>query len=408
MTPSSGEGAGGGILFLDLEGGWGGSSRSLFHIVEAIDRDRFRPLVVLRKDGPVAERYRALGVRFEIMPELPAFRPAERKNAVSYGFYLWRARKLGKVVERLRALADEIDARLLYVNHESLATAGAAIARRMGLPWVAHIRTELKPGIFARRVYRTIAREASHVVFIAEPVADNFRKVAGCLPPEGNAEVLYNFTDARVAADLPAPEAMRDDAALRVVLLSNFSPNRGIDRVVDVAEAVARRGARDIRFYLFGRPAHANLLTGATDPYYASVVEKARAGGVDDIVVFPGHTSAPDAALASADVLIKLTRENNPWGRDIIEGLSAGRVVVTLGSYSAFIAHGENGYLREAFDPDDIAAFLVALRDDPALLAKIKEANAAKARRLFSREAAAARLHGIFTRVMAGTPRSNP
>ena len=62
-----------GILYLDIEGGWGGSSRSLYYLLEAIDRRRFRPVVVTRKDGPIRQRYETIGITCVHMPDLPVF-----------------------------------------------------------------------------------------------------------------------------------------------------------------------------------------------------------------------------------------------------------------------------------------------------------------------------------------------
>ena len=47
--------------------------------------------------------------------------------------------------------------------------------------------------------------------------------------------------------------------------LTNFSPNRGVDRIVDVAEILHRRGDRRFAFYLCGRPAHTHAITGRAD-----------------------------------------------------------------------------------------------------------------------------------------------
>ena len=39
--------------------------------------------------------------------------------------------------------------------------------------------------------------------------------------------------------------------------------------------------------------------------------------------VFLGHVSEPERVLAGCNVLARLSRENNPWGRDVIEALKA-------------------------------------------------------------------------------------
>ena len=50
------------ILCLDIEGGFGGSSRSLFEALNYIDRDSVTPVVWCRKEGPLARGYTELDI----------------------------------------------------------------------------------------------------------------------------------------------------------------------------------------------------------------------------------------------------------------------------------------------------------------------------------------------------------
>ena len=76
------------FLYLDVEGGWGGSSRSLYYLVRSMDRRSFRPVVISRKEGPNKERYGELGVEYQYVPQLPSFRPADRKNLISLAIFV--------------------------------------------------------------------------------------------------------------------------------------------------------------------------------------------------------------------------------------------------------------------------------------------------------------------------------
>ena len=66
------------VLCLDIEGGYGGSSRSLFESIRHLDRDRVSPEVWCGREGPIQVRYRALDVpcrtvswpRYSALPRL--------------------------------------------------------------------------------------------------------------------------------------------------------------------------------------------------------------------------------------------------------------------------------------------------------------------------------------------------
>lgn len=389
------------VLYLDVEGGWGGSSRSLYYLVESLDRSAFEPVVLLRKAGPVEERYRAIGVECRVMPEIPSFRPGDRKNAIAFMLYAWKLRKLQALLRRIAPLVTERNIQLLHINHESLVLTGALIAKRFDLPWVGHVRTLLTPGWFARRVHRLMARAASHIIFITEPNRAHFRMLSGKRFDRERSSVVYNIIPISDEVAQPLPELTKPSERFRVLSLTNFSPSRGVDRVIDVAEALQRRGETRFVFYLCGQPALTSALTGRAAPYYASIVSRVNQSGLNGVVYFPGHVSEPERALATCDALIKLTRQANPWGRDIIEALAAGVPVLTLGSFEDFVTNGVNGFIDESFDADRMADHLVALADSPETRQAMHEANRQKARMLFAGEARACDVAMIYRSVLS-------
>ena len=390
------------MLYLDVEGGWGGSSRSLYYLVESLDRSAFEPVVLLRKPGPVEERYRVIGVDCRVMPEIPSFRPGDRKNAIAFLLYVWKLRRLRGLLRRLAPIIAEHDIRLLHINHESLAVTGTFIAKHFDLPWIGHVRTLLTPGWFARRVHRLMARAASHVIFITEPNRAHFRNLSGERFDKGRTSVVHNIIPMDEGVAQPLAELTDPPDRFRVLSLTNFSPSRGVDRIVDVAEALQRRGETRFAFYLCGQPALTSALTGRAAPYYASIVSRVEQAGLGAMVYFPGHVSAPERALATCDALIKLTRQANPWGRDIIEALAAGVPVLTLGSFEDFVTNGVNGFIDESFDADRMADHLVALADSPELCRAMNASNRQKARDLFEGEARARDVAAIYTSVLGG------
>lgn len=406
MTDVSDRGARG-ILYLDVEGGWGGSSRSLFYLIESLDRRLFSPVVLLRKAGPVEARYKALGVPCHVMPELAPFRPSERKNLIAFAIFLWSLHRLPRLRRHLRHLIAERDVRLIHVNHESMVCIGAILARLFGLPWVGHVRTLLIPGWFARRVHRLMARSSRHVIFISEPNREHFRQLAGNAFDEKKTSVIHNIIPVSETKIEPLDVLMSPPDRFRVLSLTNFSPSRGVDRIVDVAAVLKSRGEQRFAFFLCGRPAHTKLLSQRPAPYFEEVSTRVRALGLESMVFLPGHVPEPERALAACDALIKLTRQANPWGRDIMEALAAGVPVVTLGRFQGFVENGVNGFIDEDFDPQAVADHLVSLASSASLRKRMSENNRAKAKALFSGPARAREVGDLYQAIL-GSSRSRP
>lgn len=387
-----------GILFIDDDTGRGGASRSLLLLAQALKRAGARPVVALSPANPLIAAYRAADIPAHAVAGLPRFRPSERKAWVLFLLFLWRMRRWRALRRRLGDLVEAHGVDLLHANHENVAVFTAALARSLGKPLVCHMRTLLYPTIWARAVVRHMNRRAAHIIFIAEPVEAHYRHLLGATARRAGMSVIHNLPPPIDETAPPHPDFLEPADALRVLSLGNFSPNRGIDRVVEVAAALRERGRVDFCFFLCGAPAHRNLRRPGEDaPYYDTIVEDVTRRDLGAMVRFPGHVDDALGALKACHVLIRLTRlMPSPWGRDVIEALCVGRPVVTVGAYHGFVEPGVTGYVEDSFEPGVIAERLIALRDDPALRARMERAARAKASALFDPDRAAARQIDIY------------
>lgn len=370
------------VLCLDIEGGYGGSSRSLYEMLRQIDRNLVEPVVWCRKEGPVQNRYRASGIETRVMPDMPTITALPRlsRNLYTFGrFLLTDWSRSSKFRQALLEAAPQFD--LIHCNHESLFLVSRWLAPRISTPVTFHIRTNLWDSAFARFQVRTIAKTAASLAFITENERDTFQRHLGAEP---KGQVIYN--PAAPPETLPAPyPGIAGDNRLRLACLSNFSWGRGIDRLVELAESLAARGRRDIHFVVAGNMQLTASLSGELGRIArkgGTLADYAAARGVDDMFTFLGHVNTPESVLSGCDALIKLSREANPWGRDIIEALAMSRPAISLGQWDKFIGNGETGILHETFQPDALAADIIALADNRERVAEMGRAGQDRIARL--------------------------
>lgn len=355
------------VLCLDVEGGYGGSSRSLWEALRHIDQSRVEAEVWCRKQGPAQDRYQAGGIPVQVTPDMPTVSalPKPSRNLAVFTRFLmsdW-PRAAGFRRNLLQALGQRFD--LLHCNHESLFALANWLRPRLSLPITAHVRTNLWPSSFARVQVGKLAAATNALVFITENERQTFETHLGG-PAAGT--VIYN------PATLPqiAPEPLAEIAAdprYRIACLSNYSWNRGVDRLIELAAALASQGRRDVLFVVAGNMRLPRSLPGELGRIArqgGSLADYAAARGVSDMFAFLGHVNDPERVLATADALIKPTREANPWGRDIIEALAAARPVIAVGRWTGFVSPGETGILQAEFDAQLMAAEIGALADDRA------------------------------------------
>ena len=63
------------IVYIDIEGGFGGSSRSLLNIIYNLDKKIFFPIVICKKKGPTTKKLKEINVRYLIEPKMISIIP---------------------------------------------------------------------------------------------------------------------------------------------------------------------------------------------------------------------------------------------------------------------------------------------------------------------------------------------
>lgn len=344
------------VLCLDIEGGHGGSSRSLYYLLKHMDPARVRPSVWLRRNGQIEALYRDLSIPAEVVPRLPkaSALPRASRNL------LLMARHIRDIVrdrDVLHRLADEAASHdVVHFNHEGFAGLGYLLSRRTKTPITFHIRTNVVESAFARLQMRLISCASRAVAFITSNEERTFRALGGTAP----GEVIFNVVDP--APLLGGSERPATDGMMQIASLSNASHVRGTDRLLEIAAELSRRNVHNVRFLVAGDMKLDAAMQRTSACRGAQTLEEAVGNaGLQSYFQFLGHVPDPERVLAAADLLIKPTRENNPWGRDIIEAMVMGKPVLSIGADQTFVEPEKTGLLFPAYDVGRIAEEIAEL-----------------------------------------------
>ena len=367
------------VLCLDIEGGYGGSSRSLFLSLSHIDRQAIEPIVWCKKSGPIQPKYKKIGVSTSVEPDMPRATSLRRfsRNIYIYGkFFLYD----WVVSKRFRAdlLSKSLDVDIVHFNHEAFFFLAYWLKRKNPNVKISmHIRTNRYGTLFCRWQARMIVKHTDTCVFITAAEKNTLERLSG-RPSKG--PIIYNIAE--------PPKAIRSskvpqDSRLKVLSLSNFAWVRGTDRLIEVAERL-KRTKKDggVLFVMAGNMELSASLPGELGEIGrsgGSLQEYAVVRGVDNMFLFLGHVNDPEAVLLACDALIKPTRENNPWGRDIIEAMTAGKPVISIGECDTFVATQKTGFLHSVYEPSDIANSITELAENPELRVRLGSAGKERA-----------------------------
>ncbi len=364
------------VLYLNAVGGISGAERSLLAMVEALDRERWRP-VAAAPDGPLLAELAARGVETHAV----ALAPVHRPHTMTEGWALLQAMRHG-----WRAVNDLVEAVQPHLLHANTASA-MLYALRAELPRVWHARDVAPLGKIGGLLYRT----AAAVAVISETVFENVLAYA----TDDGAKLMLVPPSVDTARFHPAEDkaALRRDLGLPadvplIGLLAQFVPWKRHGLFLDALEC------------LLDRPWHA-VLVGAEWPAPPSPSGGKGPGdrGDDYAAGLRARLAAPplagratwlpwqdDAApLIAALDLLALTSEREPFGRVLIEALACGVPVVAVneGGPAELVQHDVTGLLAPA-DAAGLADAMAALLDNPARAATLAAAGRADVEANFS------------------------
>jgi glycosyltransferase involved in cell wall biosynthesis len=350
---------------------FGGSEQAALHLMAALDRTRWEPVLLHHPEPAVArlaEGAARAGIRTIAVPR------------VVTGAHLTGMFRLVKVI---RAEAPAVfHAHLswpLACKHGVLA---AALARAPAVVGTAQLYTA--PGGVRRARFRL--RPLRRIIAVSHEVEARYARDLGV--PASRLAVVPNGI--RVSRVPPGPN---------VALRAELSRGRPDYLVLTPARLHQQKG----HAYLLAAAAlvpDATFILAGDGPLRAELERRARDLGVAARCVFLGErTDVPDL-LASADLFVLPSLwEGLPLS--VLEAMAAARPVVAtaIGGTDEAVADEVTGLLVPPRDPAALAAAIVRVRADPELARRLGQAGRARVEQEFSSRVTAERVMRIYDEV---------
>ncbi|HOF87144.1 MAG TPA: glycosyltransferase [Armatimonadota bacterium] len=367
------------VLYLNAVGEISGAERSLLALLEALDRDAWRP-VVAAPEGTLLREAHARGAA--VMPV--ALAPLRRPRAPAAGLALLGALHAGW--REVAAVVRTVQPDLLHAN----TTAAMCYALRVRVPRIWQVRDLVPLGAPGAVLYRQAARVAAISAAVRAallPYADDGGEKIRPLPPAVDTARFHPAADTsplRTALGLPA------DVPL-IGLIAQLVPWKRHGLFLDALERLLQRPWHAV---LAGAELHGDR--AYADRLRARVAAPPLAGRVSWL---PWQADA--APLLAALDILALTSEREPFGRVLIEALACGvpAVAVADGGPTDILRPDETGLLV----PPDAAALadaLAALLADPARRAALGAAGRADVEARFSVTRQRAALAALYDEVV--------
>ncbi len=359
----------------------GGAEHSLFMLIEALDREAWRPTLLLDEAAgtkPLAVRAQELDVPVRLIPPMP--------------LGLSGARRVPHLVRVLRAeQPDVFHGNLSWPLATKYGLAAAVVARVPAVVATVQLIPRFEATRFSQLQLRALSAGIGSCIAVSRDIATEL--VERFRWPARKVEVVYNAVQLE-RFDVPASSELR----------AQLTEGRERPVVLTCARLDEQKG-------------HPVLLRAATEvpeavfafagegPERASLEAQAAELGVADRVLFLGQRADIPDLLASTDVFA-LPSLYEGSSLAVLEAMAAGRAVVSsaIGGTDELIDDGESGLLVPPGDAKALAAALRRLLSDTALRASLSHRARERVERDFTREAMARRVESIYEELLADGP----
>jgi glycosyltransferase involved in cell wall biosynthesis len=356
------------ILYLHSSDELYGSDRSLLDLVSGLDRERFRPIVVLPTDLPYTrELTRALWDRDVQVHHVDM--PILRRRYFNARGGVATLRRCIKSIPALLSIARGADVDVIHSNTTAVLL-GPLLAKLLGVPHVWHVRElVLRPRVvrfclntyvyggatvmvcISNAVVRHVEASALLKFTVGQPrsrmhMIRDVIDIGGVVPPEDRA---------RMRAELGAGA----DQVL-VGMVGRISAGKGVEYFLEAArQVVAVRP--EVRFAIVGGPPLHEMWR------LDRLREQVRALGLSERLIVTGQRGDVSAVMSALDVFVLPSQTPEAMGRVVVEAMHAGAVpiVTNHGGAPEFVHDGVSGLLAAPDDPSDAArAIIRAVTDE--------------------------------------------
>ncbi len=369
------------VLFLNDTSRNGGPGRTLYFLLKFMEPAKLHRLVVVPREGLVAQLLREPGVAEEVRlepglienPFEPWSRAIERGD-FDASLPLRALRAAGNTARaaagmaRLATLVRRERVQAVFCNGTTANFAGAALAALTGVPAVWHaFYTHLAPALVGLHRQLSASRGVRAILCVSRAVAKLFDHC-----PE-KVQVVHDSVDVAEFAPGSVRPVLRAElgwSGSDVVFGSQgrILPRKGYREMVQAArlalDSLGSRARGRCRFAVLG-----DTPQDTPQDHLAECRALVESSGLGGQFAFLGHRPDVRPYAADFDVAVVPSVYQDPLPRAVLENMALGKPIVAfaVGGIAEAVEDGASGVLVPAPDVDALAGAFVRYFRDPEL-----------------------------------------
>ena len=396
------------ILYYDHTASLSGGELALLNLLQALDRSRYTPLVVLGTDGPLVARLKDLEVETYVL--LLDNNVAQTRKDSLKGMGLLRLKTFWKSLLYILRLAHLIRGRsvdLVHTNSLKADILGGIAARLAKVPVIWHVRDRIADDYLptlAAYSFRILCRLIPGYIIANSQSTENTLMISDTVRVKviysGATNTLVEPTRGRIPDPGLPPAFASSLGSPRIGLVGRISPWKGQHIFIAAAAEVVKRFP-NAHFQIIG-----SAMFGEAE-YETQVRQQVQRLGLSGQVEFTGFCEDVYARIQDLDILVHASTIGEPFGQVVVEGMVSGKPVVATngGGVPEIVVDGETGLLVPMGDASAMGEAICELLSDPKRAERMGMAARTRALEMFTMERTAEQVHAVYDLMSTKQPK---
>lgn len=355
-----------------------GSDRVILALVSALDRDIYRPIVLLPFDGPLVAELKAAGVECHVVPISKLSRAT-----LSFGGLL---RLPVNLICGIQAINSVLKGRRVDLVHSNTLAvlSGALWASWHRVPHVWHVHEIIVSPIFVRKVYALLLSWfADRVICVSHAAKENLLKDKPALGRK--IQVIWNGISrdnkTSMEAVLQYQQQLKvQNGEILIALVGRINRLKGQRVLVEAAGILWQQGVRNLRYVLVGSvvPGQEHFLNALQQSISESPARQC-------FMLLP-FTKNIWLTWDACDIAVIPSIEPEPFGMVALEAMLSSKPVIAAnhGGLIEIVVNEETGLLIEPGDSQSLAAAISRLAQNERERVMFGERGYKRAQQMFS------------------------
>lgn len=331
------------ILFLHSSAELYGSDRSLFNLINNLDKTKYKIFVLLPCEGPLVELIKGIN---NVDVVIEKFAVLRRKNLNFIGIIKY-AKDLIKSIWFINKLIKDNDINIVYTN-TAVVFAGSISSKLMKKICIWHIR-EIISNKFERKVISKLVNSCSDIIIA------NSKATGNAITNDINKlRIVYNSIDIsninkRIVEKI-------NGKVITVGMAGRINRWKGQKLFIEAAELVLRE-IPDSRFIIAG-----SAFKGE-ESLEKELEDYIDAKQLNDKIILLGQVDDMDYFYNQIDIFVLPSTQPEPFGLVILEAMARGIPVIATnhGGPIEIIENNENGYLVDYKNAHEMSEAIIKL-----------------------------------------------